>query len=135
MIQMMYPRRGSDTNFALIVQYGAMLATLELRLCRSIQIRRYISKNTDRIGAEDEIPEDLIPFAAGRGRQERLDSLSLQILEERKMHAQRCDATFVSDKSVQELINQGFGQKQRLGEANNSLSAAGNRLKIVKRII
>lgn len=105
-----------------------MLTNLELRVCRTIQVRRYLSGKADRIASEDEIPDHLIPFAAGRGRQERMDSLSLQILEERNLHAQRCSQVFVSDKAVQELVTQGFGQKQRLGEAINSLSATGNSL-------
>jgi hypothetical protein len=63
------------------------------------------------------IPEDLLPYIAGRGRQERKDSINVQILSERKQQAERIHSVEY-DNDPQELAailkKAGFGAKRRL---------------------
>lgn len=69
--------------------------------------------SSSSIGSED-IPEDLLPFTEGRGRQERRDSLTLNILQERKIQSERIKAFTVDELLKNELEDDGFGQKKRL---------------------
>eukprot|EP01040_Poterioochromonas_malhamensis_P013256 gene13256-14559_t len=64
-------------------------------------------------GSED-VPDDLLPFTEGRGRQERRDSLTLHILQERKIQSERIKAFPVDGPLKNELEDDGFGQKKRL---------------------
>ena len=60
----------------------------------------------------DWCPEELIPYTTGRGREERKDSVTIQMLKERKLHSERIDQVTLSDKSVErQLEANGFGQK------------------------
>ncbi len=98
----------------------------ELVACCLLRNVRFMSRKSDRLSANDDIPEHLLPFASGRGRQERKDSLSLQILEERKKHAERLELVQVSSADVQALIDQGFGTKHRLGEVKTIIESGGS---------
>ncbi len=91
-------------------------------LCRSLvkaqsfqRSLRHFTKviSSSSIGFED-IPDDLLPFTEGRGRQERRDSLTLNILQERKIQSERIKAFPVDDALKNELEDDGFGQKKRL---------------------
>ena len=63
----------------------------------------------------DWCPEELIPYTTGRGREERKDSVTIQMLKERKLHSERIDQVTLSDKSVErQLEANGFGQKSRI---------------------
>jgi ribosome biogenesis GTPase A len=51
---------------------------------------------------------------AGRGRQERVDSVTKLILDERVRHKERCEKTNANYSRVKSLESQGFGSKQRI---------------------
>jgi hypothetical protein len=69
------------------------------------------------------IPEDLSEFSTGRGRRDRIDSITLKILNDRKRHHERLLAT-PSFPSITDLLeDNGFGVKTRVRgtyELNNA---------------
>eukprot|EP01039_Chlorochromonas_danica_P001832 gene1832-2004_t len=60
------------------------------------------------------IPEDLEAFQKGRGRSERVDSVTLNMLEDRKRHHERMLNISPLPNNVTALEEQGFGRKRRL---------------------
>lgn len=61
-----------------------------------------------------EIPEELEQFYKGRGRCERSDSITINLLQQRKKHYERLSQLNPSLRFVSSLESQGFGQKKQL---------------------
>lgn len=62
-----------------------------------------------------EIPEDLLEFKTGRARAERSDSVTVDMLKQRKAHKERILSIPPPPKHVvAQLKDQGFGQKRML---------------------
>jgi len=68
------------------------------------------------------IPEELQQFVEGRGRQERKDSVNLQILNERKHQHERMQEKKPSEDLVKHLESEGFGKKQRISGVYSTAS-------------
>lgn len=68
------------------------------------------------------IPEDLVAFVEGRGRQERKDSITIQILQERKRHHDLMTQKKPSDHLVRHLESEGFGKKSRISGVYSTAS-------------
>ena len=105
-----------------LVRVDHSIWLLLMMLCRNLikaqsfqrSLRHFTKEiSSSSIGSED-VPDDLLPFTEGRGRQERRDSLTLHILQERKIQSERIKAFPVDGPLKNELEDDGFGQKKRL---------------------